>query len=92
MKNQSVFWIKKHDVMAALDDAAMKYTNSYAFGESSPEEVRIVLDTLFDNEDQAVKVSVVNNMIKGLETVKMIGGANAALDWMIKLNNESKQK
>lgn len=89
---QIPFLIPTQKVIAIIRSVEAKggYRYSgYAFGESNPDALVEMIQSLPSN-DNMLKVSKVANEIKRHETGKLPGNANAALSLIIKLINESK--
>jgi len=63
--------------------------SGYAFGESTP-DVLVELIQSLPSDDDMLKVSKVANEIKRYETGKLPGNANAAINLIIKLVDDAK--
>lgn len=61
-----------------------------SFGESNPQSMIEMIENMPSLDGLTLNVSKVANEIRGLETGKMPGNANAAIDQIIKLINENK--
>lgn len=91
-RNQVAFVIARQKVIEIIRSVEAKggYRYSgYAFGESNPDALVDLIQSLPSNDD-TLKVSKVANEIKRRETGKLPGNANAAINLIIKLINEAK--
>jgi len=90
---QPIFVTNKAIVLNAIDNASGKHTSLLAFGGSTAEELKQMIECVFEKEDEDfIHVSKINNMFKELETPKCPAGANSGIEQIVRTINENKIK
>jgi len=89
-KSQTIYIADKSTALRAIDKAEEKYYTGLTFGNTTPNELRELINELYSSSD-FVHVSKIAQKIRNLETYKAISRANFALDMIIKEINKNRQ-
>lgn len=86
--SQDIYGITIDKLLEAIDRAS-KLHYGYAFGNSSPEKMKEFFNGMAA-DGETLNLSKVCNALRGMETAKMPGNANKAINLIIRLINENK--
>lgn len=90
MSKQPVFMTSLKKVSYAISKADKRYMHyGYAFGDSGKEKILESMRALF-SDNESLSVSKIANELRSHETGKMPGGANSAINAVIKEINRTR--
>ena len=88
VKPQPIYVITRTNLEIILELVAGEWGDyPYAYGISSPDSLPPILFPCFEGKE-CVRISKLAQILRDLETSKMIGGANRAIDLIIKEMND----